>query len=404
MITINGKDWSKLRFSDIRKLLSSADDESFFFEFKSDDVSNQKLIQEVSAFANTFGGYILIGINDDKSIGGCHKWTENRIHTTIHDSITPVPSFDVKRYKPKEGTVLIIRIEEGKEPPYVTNKGKIYERVSSGSFVINDSSKITQLYQKRQDQINQIRQKIELESISINQNTPQNLVGYIDMGFSLTTSELTQLQLHFFDFDFSKIVEYLKSLGFAYSLSSLGDSYVICIGALKPKASNGESVLLSSGINNFIEIKYDGSIRSRILLCYETDDNEKTVDVAMLSFYSHIHRKIYETVFGENFHKIFISAQKYEKLTVIKQFHPVYRLGHETRYKNYHDLHSQKYGDTIIIGSNRVPSSNYSTIDKKYITNMNNNYSLENLLFELFFSHFYQLGYIDPITAEQLQD
>ena len=132
MITINGKDWSKLRFSDIRNLLSSADDESFFFEFKSDDVSNQKLIQEISAFANTYGGYILIGINDDKSIGGCKKWTENRIHTTIHDSITPVPSFDVKRFKPKEGTVLVIRIEEGKEPPYVTNKGKIYERVSFG--------------------------------------------------------------------------------------------------------------------------------------------------------------------------------------------------------------------------------------------------------------------------------
>ncbi len=397
MITINGKDWSKLRFSDIRNLLSSADDESFFFEFKSDDVSNQKLIQEISAFANTYGGYILIGINDDKSIGGCKKWTENRIHTTIHDSITPVPSLDVKRFKPKEGTVLVIRIEEGKEPPYVTNKGKIYERVSSGSFVINESSKITQLYQKRQDQINQIRQKIELEPMSIDKSTPQNMVGYLDLGFSLTTSEQTQLQQHFLDFDFSEIIEYLKKYENEYSISKLGNSYVISVGSVKQNSPNGETVLLSSGINNFIQINRDGSIRSRILLSYETYDDEKNVDIAMLSLFSRIHRKIYSLFFGDNLEKIFISAQKYEKLTVIKQFHPVYRVGHEL--DKYHQEHIRKYGNAMIIGSNRIPSSDYYTIDKQSLVQMHNSFSLENLLMELFYSDFYQLGYIEPITT-----
>ena len=80
-------------FMILKNFLSEADDENFFFEFKSDDEEPKKLIKEISAFANTYGGYILLGVNDDKTIGGCKKWTEQRIHITIHDCITPTPNF-----------------------------------------------------------------------------------------------------------------------------------------------------------------------------------------------------------------------------------------------------------------------------------------------------------------------
>ena len=83
MININNKPWEKLRLSDIEKFLCSSTDENFFYEFKSDNEEPSKLIKEISAFANTYGGYIFLGINDDKKIGGCTKWTEQRIHTTI---------------------------------------------------------------------------------------------------------------------------------------------------------------------------------------------------------------------------------------------------------------------------------------------------------------------------------
>ena len=99
LININNKNWDKLRSSDIEKLLTGIDDENFFFEFKADDETPPKLIKEISAFANTYGGYILLGVNDNKIIGGCTKWTEQRIHTVIHDSITPTPNFDVKKFK-----------------------------------------------------------------------------------------------------------------------------------------------------------------------------------------------------------------------------------------------------------------------------------------------------------------
>ena len=67
MININNKSWNKLRFTDIEKFLSGTDDENFFFEFKADEETPPKLIKEISAFANTYGGYIFLGVNNDKT-------------------------------------------------------------------------------------------------------------------------------------------------------------------------------------------------------------------------------------------------------------------------------------------------------------------------------------------------
>lgn len=83
MININGKQWDQITKEDIEILLAGDNDENFFFEYKNDDVDNKKLIKEISAFSNTYGGYIIIGVDDDKKISGCSKWNEQKIHTTI---------------------------------------------------------------------------------------------------------------------------------------------------------------------------------------------------------------------------------------------------------------------------------------------------------------------------------
>lgn len=58
MLNINNKTWEKLRAKDIITFLNVLEEETFFFEFKQDDIKPDHFIKEVSAFANTYGGYI----------------------------------------------------------------------------------------------------------------------------------------------------------------------------------------------------------------------------------------------------------------------------------------------------------------------------------------------------------
>jgi len=44
--------------------------ESSSVEFKRDDIEPHKLAREVVAFANTYGGHVLLGVEDDGAISG----------------------------------------------------------------------------------------------------------------------------------------------------------------------------------------------------------------------------------------------------------------------------------------------------------------------------------------------
>lgn len=84
MINISGKEWKELTIVDIENAVKT-EEESFYFEFKDDRVETKKIAEEISALANTYGGYIFLGVSDDKELCGCISWTEQKIHTMIHD-------------------------------------------------------------------------------------------------------------------------------------------------------------------------------------------------------------------------------------------------------------------------------------------------------------------------------
>lgn len=191
MILINNREFSKLKYSDVEEFLNNTDlDESFFVEFKNDDVSTKGLAKEICAFSNTFGGYIFLGVEDNKTITGCAKWTEEKINNVLRNHISPNPSFDIKRLSKNEKKIYIIRIDEGVNPPYITNNGVIYERISSSSNPVSDSATINRILEKRKDNIKKIENKIYIEPIKENIN---NLCGYLDFGFSVLSRDISKI-------------------------------------------------------------------------------------------------------------------------------------------------------------------------------------------------------------------
>ncbi len=397
MININNKIWDKLRLKDIEKYLDTIDDdETFFIEFKEENIRNTQLTKEISAFANSFGGYILLGVNDSKKIVGCSNiWTELKINTIICNGISPTPHFDIKKFDLKNSKKLyIIKVEEGTNPPYITNDGYIYHRVSSSSDRVKDANTLNNLYLRNQNNIKKIEDKIYIQEIS--GTIPNNLCGYIDFGFSLTSKNIEKTKEKVRKADIEKISEKLKDHKQKYSISKVGYSLSITIG--EPIMKMGDNpILTTGGLSNFMEILPDGSFRCRIIICSETDSS-----IAYISLITMIHslfKEIYAIVFGNNFVSNFIEAKKYEKLTVLKLFQPKIAVTGESKYvekfnKLFND-HIIKYGNNIIANNNRIPLNGFINIDKSLFDLNKVKFNNDNLYGQLFYTSYFLLGYID---------
>lgn len=396
MININGKEWATLEPADIEAMLSEQDlDESFYFEFKDDKVDAKKVMEEVSAFANTFGGYIFLGVTNAKIIEGCSAWNEQRIHTAIHDSITPTPSFDVKKFTCTAGVVYVIRIDEGSEPPYITNKGKIYERLSSGSFPIKDSVRLSQIYNKREQLLSKMEQKISIPPVPENTG---NVYGYIDMGFAVVLTDPNSAYDTFGNVDLKAIAHSMQDKLSGFNLSCVGNSIIYIPGGLSTKDGH-----MPAHTNSFLEVMADGSARMRVLLLNNNAD-DPTVNMVYSCTWLELFKELYSSIMGSLFPDRLAYAKKYESLTVLKQFHPKYYYD-ETILEVRPDLLevNEKYlasardyrkvlGTETIVTNDRIPKTGLYTIDKRQLGLWGIEYSNNGIIDELFYSRFSRLG------------
>ncbi len=401
MVNINGKEWSVLEPTDIQAVISEQDfDESFYFEFKDDKVAPKKVMKEISAFANTFGGYIFLGISDDKQIEGCTNWNEQRIHTTIHDSISPTPSFDVKKFTCDSKIVYVIRIDEGAEPPYITSSGKIYERLSSGSFTIKDSVRLLQIYNKREQLLAKMERKISIPPVP---EKTSNLYGYIDVGFVLVLSDIQMAVDAFKKVDLQDVAKKVKGKLNTANLAYVGQSIIFTPGGLS--TDNGQ---LPAHTNNFLEIMVDGSARMRILL-QNNDKNDSTVSMVYAQTFLRLFKNVYTYIMGGLFPNKIAYAKKYESLTVRGQFQPVpfydstiLEIHPDWREENEKMLAAARnyqkiVGIDTVVTDDRIPKTGLYTIDKRQLEIWGIEYTAESVIDELFFSRFVILGAIPTL-------
>jgi ATP-dependent DNA helicase RecG len=102
-------------------------------EFKSAQVSPDSLAKEIVAFANTLGGSILIGVEDNGTITGVKNSTqvEEWVTNICRQNIIPPIQVEMQIEKESNLDVLIIDVPKGKDKPYQTNKNQYLVRVGS---------------------------------------------------------------------------------------------------------------------------------------------------------------------------------------------------------------------------------------------------------------------------------
>ena len=105
-------------YRDVNRLIEEG--EGFEIEFKRKVSTPEKIARALGAFANTKGGHILFGVDDDGSIVGVEseKSEVDLIHRAGSDFCLPeiVPSIDIVPFDGKD--VIVAYVEESSEKPH----------------------------------------------------------------------------------------------------------------------------------------------------------------------------------------------------------------------------------------------------------------------------------------------
>jgi predicted HTH transcriptional regulator len=116
---------SRMSLGDLRRLVKTG--EGTFLEFKRTISSPEKIAREIAAFANTRGGTMLIGVDDDKNLVGVDSYYEQEylLDQALNDVCMPAVEASVEVVAFHKKDIVLVRVDESdNKPVYVKDKGK----------------------------------------------------------------------------------------------------------------------------------------------------------------------------------------------------------------------------------------------------------------------------------------
>ncbi len=106
-------------------------------EFKRDLSSTRPILRTMCVFANTAGGTLVIGVDDDRSVRGLTDPldVESRLTSVIHDSISPrlVPEIDVVGWRSTHLVVVTVHLSSARPHRLVADGDTVYVRLGASN-------------------------------------------------------------------------------------------------------------------------------------------------------------------------------------------------------------------------------------------------------------------------------
>lgn len=287
--------------NDILNILNSRLEESINIEFKSGNaLSNtpnhkKEISKDVSAFANSDGGLIFYGINEDNHIASSlsyidgnqfnKEWLENIITTTIQQRINGLKIIPVRFENKIEQTVYVVKIPKSSNSPHLHSDKRYYRRynfqsVAMEEYEIRDAylkykdSKVSisnLLVRKLEDNDDTYNFNIEIhivnngvfiadkykiacnikdaDGIKIYSDKPLNITNKIEDGVKISTSDIIPLfpneRLNVLNFN----LEILKSDFPNFTQTAKFEFYVYGLGEVEIE-SNSKIIEMMEGFVN----------------------------------------------------------------------------------------------------------------------------------------------------------
>lgn len=129
------------RLHPIEELIAQGEHQRLDFKFEVSD--SKKIARTLSAFANTDGGRLLIGVKDNGAIAGVRSDEEYYMIEAASTMYTrPSVSFSAKRWDMRGKTVLEIYVAPGPDKPYLApdkdGRYKAYLRVADENILASE--------------------------------------------------------------------------------------------------------------------------------------------------------------------------------------------------------------------------------------------------------------------------
>lgn len=147
-----------MRRQQLRELIAGG--ESQTVEFKRKFTTEEKIAKEIIAFANSNGGYLMIGVDDDKKIVGVHSEKEETdlLETVCLYHINPPVHPDIRIVQIDYRDVVVLVIPESHDKPHrlaIAADGSRYKPheqpvyIRQGNITLQASKEVTKVMEAR---------------------------------------------------------------------------------------------------------------------------------------------------------------------------------------------------------------------------------------------------------------
>tara|TARA_R110001599_G_scaffold244895_1_gene444993 strand:- start:95367 stop:96065 length:699 start_codon:yes stop_codon:yes gene_type:complete len=132
---------SEMKLKDLKNLIATG--ESSFLEFKHKVASPEKIAKEMVAFANTNGGRIIIGVDDNGDISGIESYYEEEfwLRQAAEDVCVPALNINIEMVHAGKKDVMIVEIPESENKPVAVkgeSKRTVYIRQGDENIIATD--------------------------------------------------------------------------------------------------------------------------------------------------------------------------------------------------------------------------------------------------------------------------
>ncbi|MCY3923555.1 MAG: ATP-binding protein [Chloroflexi bacterium] len=155
--------------------------EGWYVEYKSEAPGPREIAKSLSSFANRYGGWLVIGVQEDPVDNTAHGFpgipdsnvtsAVQRIRDAAKDLLQPtVPFFHTALSGPlpeidlpQGRSLVVVRVPEGDLPPYVHNDGRVYVRTgdSSSPAAATDRATLDLLHRKAANNMGMLRELVD---------------------------------------------------------------------------------------------------------------------------------------------------------------------------------------------------------------------------------------------------